>query len=88
MHQLLFHLQKLTTGGAYKVYVGGSSAGTVTDGIYTKGKEIGSFTISSTVTEITQEGVTVTNGMGGGGRGGKGGLGGKRVQTDGQIPQQ
>ena len=81
---------KLTTGGAYKVYVGGSSTGTITDGLYsggtyTKGKEIGSFTISSTVTEITQEGVTATNGMGGGGRGGKGGKG---APTGGQVPQQ
>lgn len=85
---------KLTTGGAYKVYVGGSSNGTVTDGLYsggtyTKGEEIGSFTISSTVTEITQEGVTATKGMGGGGgRGGKGGPGVKRAQPDVQIPQE
>ena len=65
---------KLKTGSTYKVYVGGSSTGTVTDGLYsdgtyTKGEEIGSATISSTVTEITQEGVTATKGMGGPGGG-------------------
>jgi hypothetical protein len=59
----------LKTGSTYKVYVGGSSTGTVTnglysDGVYTKGKEIGSFTVSSSVIEVTQEGVTVTNRMG------------------------
>lgn len=58
------------TGATYKVYVGGSSTGTSNngvyfDGIYTKGTEVGSFTISSTVSEVTQKGVTNTN-MGGG----------------------
>lgn len=65
---------KLKTGSTYKVYVGGSSTGTAanglySDGTYTKGQEIGSATISGTVTEITQEGVTVSShgGPGGGG---------------------
>lgn len=70
---------KLKTGSIYKVYVGGSSSGTATnglysDGIYTKGTEIGSITISGSVTEITQEGVTVTNHMGGGSQGGPRGI--------------
>jgi hypothetical protein len=70
---------KIKTGTTYKVYVGGSSTGTVinglySDGTYTKGKEIGSASISGTVTEITQEGVTVSNRMGGGQRGTKGGM--------------
>ncbi|OOM72241.1 hypothetical protein CLPUN_47090 [Clostridium puniceum] len=67
---------KFKSGETYKVYLNGSSTGTVnsgiyTDGVYTKGKEIGSFTISGTVSEVTQDGVTVTNRMGGGrGQGG------------------
>jgi hypothetical protein len=61
---------KLKTGSTYKVYVGGSSTGTAanglySDGTYTKGQEIGGATISGTVTEITQEGVTASKGMGG-----------------------
>lgn len=70
---------KIKTGSTYNVYVGGSSTGTVvnglySDGTYTKGKEIGSASITSTVTEMTQEGVTVSNRMGGGQRGNKGGM--------------
>lgn len=67
---------KFKSGETYKVYLGGSSTGTInngiyTDGTYTKGKEIGSFTISAAVSEVTQEGVTITNRMGGGrGQGG------------------
>jgi hypothetical protein len=46
---------KLKNGSTYKVYSGGSSTGTVTDGLYsggtyTAGTEIASFTISSMVT--------------------------------------
>lgn len=60
------------------------------------GEEIGSATISGTVTEITQEGVTTTRGMGSpgrqGGSKGLGGRGGKGAQTGGdpatQVPQQ
>lgn len=70
---------KIKTGTTYKVYAGGSSTGTsvnglYSDGTYTKGKEIGSASTSGTVTEITQEGVTVSNHMGGGQRGNKGGM--------------
>ncbi len=71
---------KLKTGATYKVYIGGSSTSTPIDGVYsdgtyTKGEEVGSFTISSIVTEITQEGVTATDHMGGPGQGGSGGGG-------------
>lgn len=79
---------KIKTGSTYKVYVGGSSTGTATnglysDGTYTKGEEIGSATISGTVTEITQEGVTVTNHMGG-----QGGAGAPRGQGGIKGPKQ
>lgn len=65
---------KIKTGSTYKVYVGGSSTGTAvnglySDGTYTKGQEIGSAAISGTVTEIIQEGVTVSS------RGGQSGQG-------------
>jgi hypothetical protein len=57
---------KLNNGSTYVVYSGGSSTGTVTDGLYsggtyTAGTQVASFTISSMVTG------------GGGGRGGGGG---------------
>jgi hypothetical protein len=87
--------EKIKTGSTYKVYVGGSSTGTATDGLYSegtysKGEEIGSATISSSVTEITQSGVIVTKGMGG--RGGQGGPGGKgapnSVGAAGEVPKQ
>lgn len=65
----------IKTGSTYKVYLGGSSTGTAKNGVYsngtyTKGKEIGSVKISSTVSELTQEGVTVNTRGGGGGQGG------------------
>ena len=52
------------------MYLGGSSTGSNIEGLYsngtyTNGKETGSFTISSSVSEVTQDGVTVTNRMGG-----------------------
>lgn len=58
---------KLKTGQTYKVYVGGSSAskpvdGVYTAGTYTKGQEVGSFTVSGAVTEVTQAGAS-TNSM-------------------------
>ncbi|MBM7869391.1 lipopolysaccharide export system protein LptA [Clostridium pascui] len=84
---------KLKTGSTYKVYIGGSSNGTPTNGVYsngtyTKGTEIGKVTISSTVSEVTQEGVTIKN-MGRG-QGGPGGHGGQRGQgaPDGMEPPQ
>lgn len=84
---------KFKTGSTYKVYIGGSSTGTPTNGlysngIYTKGTEVGSFTISSTVSEVTQEGVTIKNmGRGQGGPGGHGGQRGKGA-PDGMEPPQ
>lgn len=72
---LVITSSKIKTGSTYKVYVGGTSTGKVTDGVYsegtyTKGEEVGSATISNSQTEITQEGVTNTKGMGGPGGGG------------------
>ncbi|GIM28362.1 hypothetical protein CPJCM30710_10280 [Clostridium polyendosporum] len=63
---------ELKTGQIYKVYVGGSSTskpvdGVYTAGTYTKGQEVGSFTISGVVTEVTQDGAS-TNNMRGPGR--------------------
>lgn len=74
---------KIKTGSTYKVYVGGSSTGTPVNGlysggIYTKGQEIGSAAISATVTDITQEGVTVSSHGGPGGAGGQGRMRGPR----------
>lgn len=64
---------EIKTGSTYKVYIGGSSTGTAAKGIYaqgsyTKGTEVGSVTISSLVSQVTQEGATASGG--GGGRGG------------------
>jgi hypothetical protein len=63
----------LQNGETYLVYTGGSSTGTVTDGlyeggVYTLGSKIASFTISSMVTRLGIEG----GGPGGGGPGGGG----------------
>ncbi len=57
----------LVKGRTYDIYTGGSSTGTVTDGLvqggtYTAGTKYGSFTISSMVTTLGS-----TGGMGGGG---------------------
>ena len=62
-----FSSPKLIKGETYTVYVGGSSTGTVTDGLYqggayTAGTQAESFTVSSVVTQV-----------GSGGRGGPGG---------------
>ncbi|MEQ8153311.1 MAG: carbohydrate-binding domain-containing protein [Clostridiaceae bacterium] len=59
---------KLENGKTYKVYVGGSSTSTPTEGVYaegtyTKSTEAGSFTISGTVTEMTQDGASNTGNM-------------------------
>ena len=64
---------ELKNGQSYKVYVGGSSTskpvdGVYTAGTYTKGQEVGSFTISGAVTQVTQAGVS-TNNMRGPGQG-------------------
>jgi hypothetical protein len=59
-----FSSQKLVKGSTYDVYYGGSSTGTVSDGLYrdgtyTPGTKFASFTISGVVTNVTP-------GMGGG----------------------
>lgn len=63
---------ELKSGETYKVYVGGSSTSQAVDGVYsagtyTKGQEVGSFTVSGAVTEVTQAGAT-TGGMRGAGQ--------------------
>lgn len=63
---------ELKTGQTYKVYAGGSSTvkaldGVYTGGTYTKGQEVGSFTVSGSVTGLTQAGAS-TSGGGPGGR--------------------
>lgn len=87
---------EIKTGSIYKVYVGGSSTGTsnhglYSDGTYTKGEEIGSTKISSTSTDIIQEGVTVSKNMGGQGGDAGGSQGqrepGNKGQGTGQMPQ-
>ncbi|ARC86458.1 hypothetical protein U732_3355 [Clostridium argentinense CDC 2741] len=62
----------IKTNEKYLVYVGGSSNGNSTDGLYTDGEysggnKIGEGTVSSVITNITQEGAT-QGGMGGRGK--------------------
>jgi hypothetical protein len=73
---------KLNDGSTYLVYSGGSSTGTVTDGLYsggtyTAGTQVASFTISSIVTGAGPSRGGFPGGGGGGGRmppsGGEGG---------------
>jgi len=52
-----FSSPELTTGSSYNVYVGGTSTGTVKDGlyqdgIYTPGTKYTSFTVSGVVTNL------------------------------------
>lgn len=59
----------------YKVYIGGSCSGEEKDGLYsggsyTKGTEVGSCTISDTVTNVNQSGASSNNNQPGGGGGG------------------
>ena len=79
----------------YTVSVGGTAKGEAKDGLYydgnySGGTEVGSETISSTITNITQEGAS-TNSMGGhGGQGGRPGGKGHKMQpnTSGQTNNQ
>lgn len=79
----------------YTVSVGGTAKGEAKDGLYSDGNysggtEVGSETISSTITNITQEGAS-TNSMGGhGGQGGRPGGKGHKMQpnTSGQTNNQ
>lgn len=55
---VVFSSPSLATGTAYEVYTGGSSTGTVTDGLYqggtyTAGTKAASFTVSSVVTKVS-----------------------------------
>jgi hypothetical protein len=71
---------EIKNGGTYKLYSGGTSTGTNTDGLYEDGEykdgtEVVSFTTSSTVTWLNESGVTEAqsgHGMGGGGMQGGG----------------
>ena len=64
----------------YTVYVGGSSSGTATnglysDGTYSGGSEVGSATVSDIITNVTQEGASAGGNMGMPGGKGKPGRG-------------
>lgn len=65
---------KIKTGSNYKVYLGGSYTSSAVDGLYkdgtySNGSEVGSFKVSSSLSEVTQAGASNTNKMGGpGGR--------------------
>ncbi|NJD11329.1 MAG: carbohydrate-binding domain-containing protein [Gemmatimonadetes bacterium] len=53
-----FSSSVLKKGGTYQLYVGGSSTGSATDGVYaggayTPGSKVGEFTISATATRVT-----------------------------------
>ncbi|SHH35711.1 protein of unknown function [Clostridium collagenovorans DSM 3089] len=55
---------EIKMGESYKVYLGGTSTGALKDGVYSNGKYSGgteklSFTVSSNVTTISEEGVNV-----------------------------
>jgi len=55
---IAFSSPKLTTGGTYSLYLGGSATGSVDDGLYidgtyTAGTLARSFTTTSTVTRLT-----------------------------------
>lgn len=69
---------KLTQGGSYTLYTGGSSTGSdadgmYTDGAYTGGTKVTDFEISSSVTWLNESGVTTASSGGGFGGGGGGG---------------
>lgn len=62
---------ELANGSTYVVYAGGSSTGTVTDGLYsggayTPGTQVASFSISSIVTTVGSSGGAFPGGMPGG----------------------
>ncbi|HSQ41203.1 MAG TPA: hypothetical protein VLM37_02860, partial [Fibrobacteraceae bacterium] len=78
-----FSSPDLANGSTYAVYLEGSHTGTVEDGLYgdgtyTAGTQYTTFTISSTVTEVSSGGSSGGGGSGGGGSsgGGSGGGGG------------
>lgn len=72
---------ELNKDAAYTLYSGGTSTGTETSGLYTDGEleggtEVVSFTLSSTVTYLSESGVSTGRGSNmGGGRMGGGGVG-------------
>ncbi|WP_145027667.1 carbohydrate-binding domain-containing protein [Paenibacillus sp. Y412MC10] len=82
----------LKSGETYSFYTGGTSKGTLKDGLYTGGKLTGgtkvvSFKLGDTVTYVNESGVTTGGGgFGGGGRGpgGRGGANGSGSGASGQ----
>ncbi len=73
----------IKSNGKYSVSVGGSSTAKSTDGLYSDGKysggtNIGTEKVSDIITNITQDGATTAESMGG--PGGKSGLGGQATQ--------
>ncbi|WP_336775004.1 carbohydrate-binding domain-containing protein [Paenibacillus sp. MMO-58] len=86
----------LAKDASYTIYSGGKSTGTATNGLYTDGDYSGgtkvvSFTASSLITWVNESGVReAQSGFGGGmggGRGGRGGFGGGGRGMGGQMPQ-
>lgn len=84
---------KLKTGSSYTVSYGGKSTGEAKNGLYSGGEysggtEVGNFKISSSISKITESGVTVNSMQGpGGGKGfGRGGEGKVPPQNRGQAP--
>jgi hypothetical protein len=72
---------ELKKGENYTIYSGGSSTGTVTDGLYkdgkyTNGTKVVSFSISNSVTWLNESGVTTARSS----MGGPGGMGGQKGQ--------
>ncbi len=64
---IAFSSPDLVQGGSYEVYLGGSSTGTVTDGLY----QGGTYTPGTLLTNFTASSVVTTIGSGGGGRPGR-----------------
>jgi hypothetical protein len=85
---------ELKKGESYTIYSGGSSTGTVTDGLYKDGKyangtKVVSFTISNSVTWLNESGVTTAkSSMQGGGKGAPGGMGAQKGQRPTGAPNQ
>jgi hypothetical protein len=85
---------ELKKGESYTIYSGGSSTGTVIDGLYKDGKyangtKVVSFTISNSVTWLNESGVTTAkSSMPGGGKGAPGGMDGQKGQRPAGAPNQ
>jgi hypothetical protein len=81
---------ELKKDNAYTLYTGGTSTGTNTDGLYADGEYKGGtkvvdFTISKSVTWMSETGETESKSFSPGGANGPG-MGGKRNRTEGGTP--